>query len=429
LINKFARDAEAARSERVNPVAQPQTAPPNLHVLTLTPFYPTKNDDANGCFVAEPIAELTKLGVANSIFAVMPFYRATASVHASAPPAEGVKYPALPGGWGLASSGAFLFSTLVSRVRTLHARKSIDVIHAHGALPAGHAAMLLKRELGIPMVVSVHGLDAYADRQVQGRSGQWCRSVSRAVFQSADRVICISEHVREQVLAGSPSSKTAVVYNGADPVRFAPAADETGVGRSLTSEESQRHTADGKKKLLSIGNLIPIKGHELLLRAVAALGDKHPALNCDLVGDGPLREKLIGLANELGIGERVRFLGRRNRAEVAELMRSATLFVLPSSYEGLGCVYLEAMATGKAALGCREQGIEEIIRHGSNGWLVAPNDLTDLTLGLSRLLESSQLREFIAGQGRQTVLQNYTIERQAKRLLRVYEGCLRCVCA
>jgi glycosyltransferase involved in cell wall biosynthesis len=81
------------------------------------------------------------------------------------------------------------------------------------------------------------------------------------------------------------------------------------------------------------------------------------------------------------------------------------------------------MASGRAAIGCRGQGIEEIIRHGSNGWLVAPNDVADLKLGLRKLLENAPLRDFIAAQGRETVLRNYTIDHQAQRLLRIYKEC------
>jgi len=393
----------------VNVGEEGASQPDRLHVLTLTPFYPTRDDDASGCFVAEPLAALSKLGVANSILAVAPFYRKVAPIHPAAPGARWVRYPAVPGGWGLASSGAFLFSTLLSQVRALHERMPVHAIHAHGPLPAGHAAMLLKRELGVPFVVSLHGLDAYADRQVAGRPGEWCRRVSRLIFQSADRVICVSEHVREQVLRGTPSSKTEVVYNGADPTLFAPSVDAV---PSLPSSV---------QKILSIGNLIPTKGHEFLLKAMAELSMKHPSLVCEVVGDGPLRATLSGLAKDLNLSDRVHFLGRRSRAEVAGLLRACTLFALPSSYEGLGCVYLEAMATGKAALGCEGQGIEEIIRHGSNGWLVAPNDVNDLVRGLSTLLENIQLRDYIATQGRETVLHNYTIDHQAQRLLRIYQ--------
>jgi glycosyltransferase involved in cell wall biosynthesis len=224
-------------------------------------------------------------------------------------------------------------------------------------------------------------------------------------------VVCVSEHVREQVLRGNAGSKTSVVYNGADPDLFVP------------SSEAGAKSPSSPQKIVSVGNLIPTKGHELLLKAVAALSAKHPSLVCEIVGEGPLREQLGSLAKELKLSDRVKFLGRRSRTEVAALLRSATLFALPSFYEGLGCVYLEAMATGKGALGCLGQGIEEIIRHGRDGWLVAPNDVDGLVRGLATLLDNDQLRELIAIQGRETVLQNYTIAHQAQRLLRIYREC------
>ena len=97
------------------------------------------------------------------------------------------------------------------------------------------------------------------------------------------------------------------------------------------------------------------------------------------------------LAQELGIVERVRFLGRVSRHEVAHLLQSCTLFALPSRYEGLGCVYLEAMSSGKVAIGCLGQGIEEVIRHGSNGWLVEPENVEQLSSALVSLLGNSML--------------------------------------
>ena len=86
-------------------------------------------------------------------------------------------------------------------------------------------------------------------------------------------------------------------------------------------------------------------------------------------------------------------------------------------------MYLEAMASGIPAIGCLGQGIEEIIHHGRDGWLVAPNDVDGLVRGLGTLLENDQLRELIAIQGRDTVLQNFTITHQAQRLLRIYREC------
>jgi hypothetical protein len=159
--------------------------PRALHVLTLTPFYPTDQDDAVGCFVSDPLAWLARAGVHNTVFAVQPFYRGAVGASESAIPARWLRYLSFPGGFGLPSAGAFLFGRLVSQVRKLHASQHIDLIHAHGPLPCGHAAMLLSAELNIPYVVSVHGLDAFSTVQVSGRAGAWCRRISQRVYRSS----------------------------------------------------------------------------------------------------------------------------------------------------------------------------------------------------------------------------------------------------
>src|SRR6266581_2669443 len=123
-----------------------------LHVLTLTPFYPSEHDDAAGCFIAEPVDVLAKIGVVNTVFAVQPAYRGKLHAKESGVHAEWLRYLSLPGGFGLPSAGAFLFARIVGRVRNLHRLHRIDMIHAHAPLPCGHAAMLLSRELGVPYV-------------------------------------------------------------------------------------------------------------------------------------------------------------------------------------------------------------------------------------------------------------------------------------
>src|SRR5262249_7576657 len=107
-------------SEVLKSESCPSCTPAELHVLTLTPFYPTENDDTNGCFVAEPLIYLARLGVKSDVLAVRPFYRGRVNANAASPPTEWVRYPALPGGWGLASAGVFLFARVVGWVRELH---------------------------------------------------------------------------------------------------------------------------------------------------------------------------------------------------------------------------------------------------------------------------------------------------------------------
>jgi glycosyltransferase involved in cell wall biosynthesis len=380
-----------------------------LHVLTLTPFYPNEADDAQGCFVAEPLRHLEPLDVRQTIFVVQPFYRGDFTPNKSSPSARAIKYFSLPAGVGLPTSGFFLFARILHEVRRIHARDPIHLVHAHGALPCGHAAALLGRELHIPFVVTVHGLDAYSTRQVTGISGEWCKRISRLVYRSACRTICVSEKVAEQVVAGaSAPARTVVVYNGVDTELFSPAEAD-----------------DDAMRILSVGGLIPSKGHDQLLRAFASIHQRFPDCICEIIGDGPERGRLERLAGALGLASKVRFRGRLPRREVAAAMRECVLFVLPSCYEALGCVYLEAMASAKATIGCRGQGVDEIIRDGENGCLIDANELSQLSDTLQNLLEDSARRLRIGKAARETVRSGFTLAQQALSLRQVYEECAR----
>lgn len=378
-----------------------------MHVLTLTPFYPTDQDDASGCFIAESVGELQRQGIESSVIAVHPLHHPDCRPDPKSPPATWKKYFCLPGNPGLFTAGRFLHAGLKSHLRRMHAQHPISLIHAHAALPCGQAAMLLARDLGIPFVVTGHGLDAYSTQQVPGWFGRRCSEVCRDVYRTAARVICISEQVARRVREGlSDPANISVVYNGVDSSLFSPG------------------DAPLVNVILSVGNLIPIKGHELLLRSVAAITPARPQVECRIIGDGSERGRLQQLARELRIEDRVHFLGRRPRAEVAAAMKECALFALPSWYEGLGNVYLEAMSAERPAIACRGQGIEEVIRHGENGWLIEPKNLTDLTTALHALLSDQLLREKLGRNGRQTVLEGYTLAHQASRLLSIYRESL-----
>jgi teichuronic acid biosynthesis glycosyltransferase TuaC len=384
-----------------------------MRILTLTPFYPTAADDASGCFIAESVGELLQQGIESTVIAVHPMHRPPPGCDPKSPPATWKSYFSIPGNPGLSSAGRFLHAALKSHVRQLHAQQPLSLIHAHAALPCGQAAMLLARDLGIPFVVTVHGLDAFSTQQVQGWFGRRCSAASDNVYRAAARVICISEQVARRVREGlSGPANITVVYNGVDSSLFSP-------------EPSAAHDpAPANPVILSVGNLIPIKGHELLLRSVAAIAPSHPQIECRIIGDGPERGRLQQLARALHIEGRVHFLGRKPRVEVAAAMKECVLFALPSWYEGLGNVYLEAMSAERPAIACRGQGIEEVIRHRENGWLMEPKNLTDLTSALHTLLSDQPLREKLGRNGRQTILQGYTLAHQASRLSSIYRESL-----
>ena len=381
-----------------------KATPARLHVLTLTPFFPSEGDEVKGCFVAESLRHLKLQGVVSSVIAVDSIYHARWKPSIESP-AEWIRYPQLPGNFGLSSAGKFLGKVVLRKVRKLHERLRIDVIHAHAALPCGHAAAFLSQRLDIPFVVTIHGLDVFNRCFQDGMAAGWRRKTSLSVYKNAHKVICISEKVRRLLTEGMGLPVSAeVVYNGTDPDFFAPgsAQDET-------------------PTILVVGTLLAGKGHELVLRAFARIKNSHPGLKVRMIGEGGDRDRFAALAKDLGISNQVHFQGRLGRSAVAEAMRHCTVFVLPSRFEGLGCVYLEAMACGKPAIACRGQGIEEIIHHGSNGWLIPVDGLEELIQGLQVLLGDATLRVRIGHAARQTILDKLTLSHQAENLMKIYE--------
>jgi teichuronic acid biosynthesis glycosyltransferase TuaC len=358
----------------------------------------------NGCFVAESLVALRAHGVKSSVIAADSIYHAKRNSSRQYS-AQWVRYPQLPGNFGLSSAGRFLAANIIDKVRQLHARSPIDVIHAHSALPCGHAAALISQRLRIPFVVTVHGLDVFNRCCEHGIAARWRNRQSAEVYEHTRKVICISEKVRQVLIGEMGSVDCEVVYNGTDTRLF--------------HDAKQTTTAN---TILMVGNLLAGKGHELVLKALARLNISHPGLQCQMIGQGADQERFERLAADLGVSDRTHFLGRRSRTEVAEAMRNCTVFALPSRYEGLGCVYLEAMACGRPVIACRGQGIDEIIDHGNNGWLIPVDGLDELVQALQVLLGNTEMRAHIGAAARKTIVKNLALSHQAERLLKIYEA-------
>ncbi len=374
-----------------------------LNVLTLAPFFPSLEDPAQGCFFAEPIRRISGYGVDSHVIAVSPFYRR--ELRACEVKSEWKSYYAPPGNLGLVFSGTLLAGAVRGRVRELHHVQPLDLIHAHAALPCGQAALMIAAELNVPCVISVHGLDVYAERQCGRWLGGAAKRLSVGVYRQAKRIVCISERVRQQ-LPDDLRAKAAVIHNGVDEKLFSSAPEPS-----------------SSLRILSVGNLIPSKDHALLLRAFAQVQKTLPHTELEIIGEGPENVRLEELARTLGIHTRVTFRGRQDRQAVAQAMQNCAVFALPSRYEGLGCVYLEAMACGKPVIGCAGQGIDEIIQDGRNGMLIPAGDEIALAKRLLALLQDGPTRQRLGVAARQTILQSLTLEHQASKLADLYQEC------
>ncbi len=302
------------------------------------------------------------------------------------------------------SWGAWAAPPLAVALRRLRRTFPFQLLHAHNAVPAGDA-VARARIVGVPLIVSVHGGDVLYTA-ARGQAGS--QAVAHGLA-AARTVLANSQGIAELCRAHG-AREARVVHLGADMAPFSRR------GPRLPSEPT----------LVTVGHLIARKRHADVLRAVAVLGDRHPRLRYRVIGDGPERPALEGLAARLGVAERVEFLGQLPHEHAVAAAHSCTVFVMPSTEEAFGVAYIEAMAAGLPAIGCRgEPGPEEIAAAGDGFVLVPPGDIERLVQRIDELL-SDPHRLIEAGQrARATVAANFTWERCGEQTVAAYLDALR----
>jgi len=270
-----------------------------------------------------------------------------------------------------------------------------DVVHAH-VFSAGLPALLLGRLSGAPVVVTEH-YTGFARGLVRGAD----LLTARLAFTGADLVAPVSAELAEHLRRVAPRARMKVLPNTVDTDTFHPPSGER---------------ANGRSRLVNVGALAEKKGQGYLLEALERLRRERDDVELDLVGGGELRERLETQAERLGLAEVVRFHGETPKEEVAELMRRADLFVLPSLHENLPCVLIEAMATGLPSVATRVGGVPELIDERA-GVLVGSGDSAALAGGIREALD----RDFDPLQIARRARERYSYEAVARQWTEVYE--------
>jgi glycosyltransferase involved in cell wall biosynthesis len=242
-----------------------------------------------------------------------------------------------------------------------------DIVHAH-VFSAGLPAVSLGRLSRAPVVITEH----YTGFQ-RGLITGYDRLTAWVAFGLADLVAPVSHYLARHVQAIQPRAHIRVIENVVDTTVFHPPPDRPQLG------------ADGSARLLTVAALVAKKGHADLFDALAELR-RERELTLELVGDGELRSELLERAGRLGLGEVVRLHGERSKQDVAELMRHADLFVLPSLFENLPCVLIEAMATGLPFVATDVGGVPELA-DGAGTTLCPPHDPPALAAAIARALD------------------------------------------
>lgn len=315
---------------------------------------------------------------------------------------------ARPGAYGRFLAASWVAESLILW-RELR-RRGIRHVHTHmpGTAPA---VAMLATELansvdggGHTWSLTVHGPAEFYEVRNDGLPEK---------VQSADFAVSISDFGRSQLMAfvGEDHwSKLHVVHCGVEPDRYAPRT---------------RDDRGGGLRLLSVGRLAQVKGHGVLLEALADIRARGLDAAATIVGDGPKRAELEELARRLGVADAVRFTGAVGQDEIDRHYEEADALVVASFAEGIPVVLMEAMAHRLPVVATRVMGVAELVRDGENGLLVRPGRADQLAAALERLAADPELRARFGEEGRRTVESEFDVRASAARMRELFESVSR----
>ena len=272
-------------------------------------------------------------------------------------------------------------------------RKAIDHIHNHIGDQSGTVTMLAANLAGIGYSITFHGWPVFFDAKYY--------------------------RVKEKVL-GARFTR-AISYFGRSQLMMFSERDDPGTfkvvhcGLSL-DRYHYRPPKEPVRRIFCAARLSPQKGHAFLIRAMKFLVDQGHDLELRLAGDGPRKEQLTNLTDELGISDRVSFLGFLTEDEVIRELQDSDLFILPSFVEGLPVSAMEAMAVGVPVIATNIAGTSELIEDGRTGLLVRPSDARALVDAVVRMMNDYDFRLRAAELGRMKVADEFDLDKECVNL-------------
>ena len=380
-------------------------APDRVQALILPDWYPSPRHPVFGTFIREKARAIARREDVSVLYAEAVSVRVRLPWSIDSELDEGVPTTRVLFRAAPVPYASFLIrlAAMAAGLRAIERRGfRPELIHAH-VYPAGAAAVLLARSRGIPVIVSENHT-GFPRRTL----GAVDRRIARFAFVHASLVCPASEDLGRQIAAHGIDARMEAVPNVVDVDRFvAPAGP--------------RPTA-GPVRLVTVALLDPKKGIDFLLRALKLVTATRRDVVLDIIGDGPERASLERLAAELGISRVVRFRGVLDKAGVARAMWDAHAFVLPSLWENLPNVVIEALAAGLPVVATTCGGLPEMIDGPRLGELVPPGDAEALAAALRRMLDGHDRydRDFLTA----TARERYGFEAVGARWSEVYRRVL-----
>lgn len=291
---------------------------------------------------------------------------------------------------------------MVYRLRTEMLRRKIDAIHSHGYKPDFYGGLAAK-SVGIPVMSTCH-LWTKATRALRGYA-----RLDATVLRSFDKVVAVSQPIfHELQTAGVPVRNLALIPNGIATSRFAVAPP---IYRNLFDPEAFIFGAACRQ--------VAAKGIDLLLQAMLRVSALAPSARLLIAGDGPHLNQYREMARELGIDDKVVFLGRINL--MPEFYASLNTFVLPSRDEGLPIALLEAMASGRMVIATDVGSVRSVVHDQEDGLLIAPGNLEALISAMLSVLSNRDHLSRFGTAAHTQIKSNYSHRRMVHDYAELYQ--------
>ncbi|MDX1740191.1 MAG: glycosyltransferase family 4 protein [Rhodothermales bacterium] len=290
---------------------------------------------------------------------------------------------------------------LRSRIQSLKQGLRPDLVHVHFADPSVFFHLETSRQRIIPTVVTLH--QDYAAFGIEPNMA----SLLTKALSAATWVTGVSAKTVEGArafLTESPAN-TSVIYNGVSDVR----------SFNVTPIDFER------RSILCVGRMVEQKDFATALRVFADLSEGFPDLSLAFAGDGPLEASLRSQADELGLSDRTRFLGRISRDEVLTVLSESTLLLMPSRAEAFPLTLLEAGKTGRPVVATDVGGIREAVDDGKTGIVVPVGNREALTEAAATLLSSPDKCQSMGHAAREKVLREFTVEKTVEQYAVLYD--------
>ena len=306
-----------------------------------------------------------------------------------------------------------------------------DVYESHTVSGYGIQKALKKRGAKVPFITTVHGVlaDEYAQAQLRGNMSTrakaanfFMKRLARIEAESARNatlIVTISKYSQKKIVEfyGVDPKKIRLVPNGVDPERFRPTVEGC-------EQLRLRIGAGNRQTVLFVGRLIPRKGLRYLVEAAKQVVKERNETLFVIVGDGPLRNRLVAAVEQANLAGNFAFLGDVSEADLPAVYGCADVFAFPSIQEGQGIALLEAQASAKPVVAFNVSGVTEAVVDKETGLLVEPN-VGDLAQAVLRLLSDASLRQKMGASGREYVLREFTWDICAQKMLGAYREALQ----